>query len=148
MCSQELKPQASRKVEFTVLGQLVSMKNQRFPIFMGKKCPVCKRGYVMTLIKSFKAQAYKKSFLQQIHSPVLMFSETAKIKLTVHAWYKNKRSDLDCEQICDLLQEANIIHNDNQIVHKEYIRMPEDKINPRAKILVEYADEKFPEKMD
>lgn len=81
------------KVEFTILGECVSMKNSRELVHFGKK---------PALIKSAKAREYERTVGLQIpESARLML--TGRLRIEVHAFYASERPDLDCELLYDCL---------------------------------------------
>lgn len=116
--------------QFTVEGNLLSMKNSRRIV----RNP--KTGRVM-VIKSRQALEYEKSFLLQVPKRVRL-SFTDPVSLEVVVWYQSRRSDLDIELLKDLLQKADVIGNDRQIVHMRAWKLI-DRVRPRAFIVVHPA---------
>ena len=121
-------------VQFTVQGQLVSMKNSR--IWTGKRS-----------VKSARAQAYEEAFLWEVkqHKPDDA-PWTGPVAMHCDVWYDNVRSDLDVALIMDLLQDirywrkkgepvygAGFYGDDNQIVRLD-LEKHIDPENPRVTI--------------
>lgn len=122
--------------EGVILGVLPSMKNsrvigrisQRGRGRFGKKRPI--------LMKSVAARNYVESALPQI--PLFMRKNFDQdVALTVFVYYPNRRHDVDCELLCDVLQKAGVIKNDRQIRVKHFYGHLLDKINPRVEWKIE-----------
>ena len=142
------------KVAFTVLGQVVSLKNSFRVVTINK------RG---ALTKSTEAKAYERAFRMQI-PPSARQMLTGPVRVTIRAFYAWNGPDLDCALIMDLMQaeyrrvpgklraigggkfeEAEservlvargIYENDRQ-VREIHLYHGIDKANPRAEIEVE-----------
>lgn len=111
-------------IKFTVLGQPVSMKNQRVIVRS-------RRGVSM-LIKSPHALQYEGCFLMQIPSSCRQCLDFP-VSVTVTAYYASRRPDLDCELICDCLQKGGVLKNDRLIIEKHF-KKKIDRSNPRCEI--------------
>ena len=142
------------KVEFTILGQVVSLKNSFRVVTINKHG---------ALTKSTEAKAYERSARLQI-PPAARLMLTGPLKVTIHAYYAWNGPDLECELLMDLMQaeyrripgklraigggkfeegEAErvlvtrgVYENDRQVREKHLIHHI-DKVNPRAEITVE-----------
>lgn len=103
-------------ITLTVLGNLPRKSNNR--IFTGNR-----------MIRSKKALDFQEIFLSQI-------SEKYKLKIKIPCalvadiYYKNILSDLSDEELCDLLEIAEIIEDDVLIVEKHTLRLL-DRQKPR-----------------
>jgi Holliday junction resolvase RusA-like endonuclease len=106
----------------TVLGNLPSLKNRRRLIpGKGNRKPM--------IIRSSEALAYEQMFLMTVPKKMRnLYDGPVSVKVRVH--YQSRRSDLSTELLFDLLQKAEIIKNDNQIMHVESWKGL-DRDNPR-----------------
>ena len=98
-------------VTMTVDGMLPSLKNQR-------RIVTNRRTGKPISIKSQAAMEYENHFISKVPNKYKKNYE-GPVSLRVRVWYPSKRNDLDVEFLCDLLQKAEIIKNDRQIMHKE-----------------------------
>lgn len=142
------------KIAFTILGQVVSLKNS-FRVITIKG-----RG---SLTKSSDAKAYERSTRLQI-PPTARQMLTGPLRVTIRAFYTWNGPDLDCALLLDLMQaeyrripgklialgggkfeeaEADrvlvtkgVYENDRQ-VREIHLFHGIDKVNPRAEIEVE-----------
>lgn len=141
-------------VEFTILGEVASMKNSRELVFFGKK---------PALIKSAKAREYERSASLQIPTEARqMFA--GPVRATITIYYASQRPDLDEALLLDVLAtkykrargrlvriapgeyghapgervlvSKGIYINDRQVKEK-HIYWGIDKANPRAEIRIE-----------
>jgi Holliday junction resolvase RusA-like endonuclease len=126
---------------FTIFGEPCSGKNSREIVMpKGMERPL--------VIKSAKARNYVRDMHRQIPQHARQMF-TGPVRLTVTAYYKDERSDLDVELIRDCLQPVygpkingkreliwkGVILNDRQVKEQHaYHRI--DKKNPRAEIEV------------
>ena len=111
--------------QFTVYGQVYSMKNSKRELHV--------RGRFVKLTHP-KVTAFRRDFLAQ--APKAKEPLTGPLRTNVSVWYPSRRQDLDCALVYDLMQEAGLIENDRQIIEKhEYGHM--DAANPRVEILIE-----------
>ena len=141
-------------IKFTILGECVSMKNQRQLVHFGGK---------PALIKSQKAREYEKTASLQI-PPEARQMLTGPVRVTMRLWYSSNRPDLDEALVLDCLQARfkrtkgklvkigngeyvhaegervmvakGVIVNDRQI-HEKHIFWGLDKANPRCEVEVE-----------
>ncbi len=81
------------KIEFTILGECASMKNQRQLVSFGGK---------PALIKSAKARDYERSASLQI-PPAARQMLTGPVKVTMRLYYASERPDLDGALLLDIL---------------------------------------------
>ena len=142
------------KVEFTILGECVSMKNSRELVHFGKK---------PALIKSAKAREYERTVGLQIPESARQML-TGRLRISVHAFYATERPDLDCELLYDcmaakfkrhkgkliriapgeyqygqgerVLVQKGVYLNDRQLREKHAVHAI-DKVNPRCEIVIE-----------
>lgn len=113
----------------TITGELASKSNSRMLVTI--------RGRP-AFIKSKKARAYEKSFIEQSHN-VGTVPYTGKVRLTAVIYYATQRPDLDDTLLCDCIERAGIIKNDRQIREKHlYHRI--DRKNPRVEYLLSNID--------
>ena len=157
------------KVEFTIVGQVVSLKNNFRVIITGPKGK--QHG---DLKKSDEAKTYERAFRLQI-PPAARVMFTGPLKVTIHAYYSWNGPDLECELPMDLMQaeyrripgklraigvgkfeesEAErvlvtrgVYENDRQVREKHLIHHI-DKANPRAEITVETIEPQQPSMLD
>lgn len=134
----------------TISGQPFSKANSRQKTKDGR------------FIKSKKALAYCKSFLEQIiykHGMRLWrkfkIVEEAKggepplfeledknspfkglVVLACHVYYKTRKPDLDVSLVMDMLEKSGVIGNDRQIWEQHLYRYL-DPVNPRVEIILE-----------
>lgn len=81
------------KIQFTVLGQCMSMKNQREIVVINKR---------PALIKSKKAREYEADAFKQIPSAARQML-TGPVRVTLHMWYSSERPDLDPALLLDIM---------------------------------------------
>lgn len=133
-----LGPDAQRALwHGTILGNPESKANSRRIVLRRSK----KTGKTYPApIKSDAALSYVNSALWQLKmlKPKEPIGED--ICMTCHIWYADRRHDLDESLIMDVLQKAEIIHNDRQIREK-HIFGHTDKHRPRAVIVLHSATE-------
>lgn len=110
------------KISFTILGNLVSGKNNRQFVYVKGK---------PRFIVSKDATAYKKTFDNQC--PQIPQPMSRNIILYARIYYRSNRSDLCDTLLSDLLQSSGIITNDRYIVEKHLYKFI-DKQNPRVEI--------------
>lgn len=117
-------------VSFCVLGNLVSMKNN--------KIQSVKHGRAFSF-KNPAVAAYERDFRLQVPSECrgrLLGSLTVPLRAMITVFYRSRRSDLDCALVYDCLQSAGVIADDRYIIEKhEYAHV--DRENPRVEILIE-----------
>jgi Holliday junction resolvase RusA-like endonuclease len=117
-------------IQFTVLGQLVSMKN--------RKIQAVKHGRAFSF-KNPAVAAYERDFRLQVPSEcrgLLLGGLASPLRAIIAVFYRSRRSDLDCALVYDCLQNAGVIANDRYIIEKhEYAGV--DPHNPRVEISVE-----------
>lgn len=121
-------------IEFTILGELVSMKNsKRYVTVKGR----------MMAIKSAKAIAYEKMAVLQIpaHAKQMLDYD---LFIHVRCYYASERPDLDAELLYDILQaemkngeviRKGVYLNDRQLRVK-YAEHYIDKANPRVEVFI------------
>jgi Holliday junction resolvase RusA-like endonuclease len=117
--------------EAKIMGQPFSKANRR-------RAVAGKGGIGIRFIKSEEALNYEKVFRQQaafIRSTVPGLYE-GDVKVSIWIAYKSMVPDLDESLILDLLQ-GEAYKNDRQVVEKHIYRLPCNKRNPFARILVE-----------
>lgn len=142
------------KIEFTILGEVASMKNSRELVFFGKK---------PALIKSKKAREYERSAGLQIPAAARQML-TGPVRATMTIYYASQRPDLDEALLLDVLaakykrERGKLIRiapgqyaygkgervlvskgvyiNDRQVRSKR-IDWGLDPTNPRAEIVIE-----------
>lgn len=107
----------------TISGSLPSLKNQR-------RIVTNRRTGKPFSIKSQVAMTYETHFMSKINDKDKIGYD-GPVSVRVRIWYPTKKNDLDIEFLCDLLQRAEIIKNDRQIMHKEAWK-GKDKDNPRT----------------
>lgn len=123
-----------------ITGQLPNKSNGRRVMKFRRR-----GGRTMTRVaKAAKAVAWVADFITIAKLCNMLgsfaFPQITRLQLTVLVVPENMMRDLDCELLCDALEQAGIIHNDRAIWGKTYKRMPPDKINPRILFeLKEYA---------
>ena len=127
------------KVSGTILGVLPSMKNSRTLGRVRRKNAAFNFGqkaYRPIFIKSAAARQFVQDALRQIdwRQRVGLCSDVA---LTVYVYYPNRRHDVDCELLCDVLQKAGVVKNDRQIRVKHFDGVKLDKENPRVEWEIE-----------
>jgi Holliday junction resolvase RusA-like endonuclease len=141
------------KVEFTILGELCSMKNSR-QIVVIKGNP--------SVIKSSKARAYERTALLQIPSHARIQLQ-GPVRATLRVFYASERPDLDESLLLDILQSkyewvegryakqangsfvaerrkelvrAGVYLNDRQVREKHVFHFI-DRGNPRVEVEIE-----------
>jgi Holliday junction resolvase RusA-like endonuclease len=109
-------------IDFEILGEPASAKNQRRIVSVGGK---------PRIIKSKKALDYSKAFRGQC--PKLDYLIDCDVALRIDVWYASRRPDLACaDLIMDLLQDF-IYMNDRQV--KAVMSVWNlDRENPRCRI--------------
>ena len=111
-------------LEFWIQGEPASAKNQRRIVFVQKK---------PRIIKSAKALAYQKTFLEQC--PLLDQLLGGDLALSLDVFYASRRPDLAAmDLIMDLLQ-GQIYRNDRQVKASQSL-WNLDKENPRVRIRI------------
>jgi Holliday junction resolvase RusA-like endonuclease len=143
------------KIEFTILGEVASMKNSRELVTFPNGKPA--------LIKSEKAREYEKAASLQI-PPAARQMLTGPLRVTARLFYASERPDLDEALLLDLLAakykrlkgrlikvgEGNyaygeservlaskgVYENDRQVREKHVFHFI-DRVNPRAEIEIE-----------
>lgn len=103
----------------TMPGQLCSKSNSRRVVRQGSKIRV---------IKSEESLSYVDGFVRLFREQKAFEGD---VVLEVHAYYKDRRRDLDIALLQDALQKANVIKNDRQVVEIHAYRYI-DKKNPRT----------------
>ena len=93
--SRSLARAAVTIIAFTIIGELVSMKNSRQIVTMGGK---------PALIKSADAREYERTALLQIPA-VAKVQLTGPVRVTIRAFYASERKDLDCALLLDVLAD-------------------------------------------
>lgn len=101
-------------------GQLCSKSNGRMIVKFGKH---------PAIIKSAEARQYVKDFCAQMPKPQTPYEGA--VYFQVHAYYADRRRDLDIALIQDCLQEHGIIKNDRQVIKISATRAL-DKEKPRV----------------
>ena len=152
-------------VAFTIIGELVSMKNSRQIVTMGGK---------PALIKSADAREYERTALLQIPGAAKV-QLTGPVKITIHAYYASERKDLDCALLLDVLADRyekrkgklqktgageytygpgervlvqkGVVVNDRQF-REQHFYWAIDKANPRAEIEIETLTAQQPSLLD
>jgi len=68
-------------------------------------------------IKSPQARQWWNDALRQItgDKKLCWGRHSDPLRVTCHVWYRNKRPDLDCSIVLDLLQAAGVISNDRHV---------------------------------
>jgi Holliday junction resolvase RusA-like endonuclease len=160
---------AAVKLEFTILGEVASMKNSREIVLLGGK---------PALIKSQKAREYEKTASLQIPSEARQMLQ-GPVRVTMRLFYSSERPDLDGALLLDILAarykklkgklqkvadgqyaysegervlvSKGVYENDRQ-VRAMLLLHGIDKANPRAEIIVEpmtaqQAPLEFPEEI-
>jgi Holliday junction resolvase RusA-like endonuclease len=145
---------AAMKIEFTVLGEVASMKNSREIVLLGGK---------PALIKSQKAREYEKTASLQI-PPDARQMLTGPVRATLRLYYASERPDLDEALLLDILAakykrtkgkltkvadgeytygegervmvSKGVYENDRQ-VREKHVFHAIDHANPRAEIEIE-----------
>lgn len=114
-----------RPIALTILGQPVSMKNDYVIAFSRKQ-----NRYFLAPGK--KVKGYARDFSKQALclSPLI----ECEVSVTMRLFYASRRSDLNEDQILDLLQKR-VYRNDRQVWEK-HVYKAIDKANPRAEIIV------------
>ncbi len=140
------------RAAFRFDGELASKKNAKVPRF-GGRCPVCGQGRFLGLIeqpKVMKVQTELATSLVRQMTPLGSFgpedplypSESVEVKLTIDRTGKavelsvsricekpkknnGRRRDIQNELtlVCDALEQAGVIHNDNQVARIEVTRL-------------------------
>ena len=109
----------------TVPGQLGSKSNSR---------RIVPRGGRFAVIKSQDALDYVATFARFVPRPKAPFA--GPVRLTVRAFYKDNRRDLDTALLHDCLQNQGVILNDRQIKELHAYRLL-DRLNPRVEFELE-----------
>jgi len=125
-----------RGVKFTILGQLWSMKNRRFPI----RKRSLKTGKIRTImIPDAMARKFELDFITQVpaeYRNLKMGGLDTPLKATITVYYPSRRQDLDCALVYDLLQKSGVVANDRYIIeHHEFAEV--DAKNPRVEVTIE-----------
>ncbi len=108
-------------------GQLCSKSNSRQIVTINGR---------PAIIKNKEAREYVKTFVRLFFNPGIPFE--GNLRMTVTAYYQDRRRDLDIALLQDCLQEgsrtnpgARVIKNDRQIIEIHAFRKL-DKLNPRT----------------
>ena len=116
-------------IDFIILGEPASAKNQRRIVLYGDR---------PRLIKSKKALDYCDSFNSQC--PTLEAIIETDCVLRIDVWYKSRRPDLSCtDLIMDLLQ-GKIYKNDRQVKGQMSL-WNLDKKDPRCRVRVKTMEQ-------
>lgn len=133
-------------VAFTILGQLVSMKNRREQVTIHRGTDKQRMLWIM----SKDAKAYEASTLKQI-PPVARIRMEGPVKMTLRLYYRSEQSDMDEALLLDCLQDRwkrdklsgervliqpGVYRNDRQVRHRD-VQHFIDKANPRAEVAIE-----------
>lgn len=114
-------------MKFTLYGVLYQKGNSRLIVRN-------KRTGKPMVIKSAKALKTAADFVYQLqtqmnnHKPL-----SGLIRLNATIFYPNNRHDLDDSLLCDILQKAEVIENDRQIIIK-FLLKKIDKMSPRIEM--------------
>lgn len=113
-------------IQFTIYGQIYSMKNSKI---------LTSRWGKPHSIKNPKAIIFERDFALQL--PVdCKKNLTCDVAVTCYVWYPNHRQDLDVSIVHDLLQSCGVIQNDRQIIEQHNYKSY-DKESPRVVVIVE-----------
>ncbi len=117
-------------------GQLCSKSNSRQIVTINNR---------PAIIKNKEAREYVKTFVRLFFNPGIPFEGF--LRMTVTAYYQDRRRDLDIALLQDCLQEgsrtnpgARVIKNDRQIIEIHAFRRL-DKLNPRTVFSLEEIPE-------
>lgn len=131
-------------IEFTIRGQVYSLKNTRMiipvktikgrPVENGSKCPHCKRPLHMLTIPNEKAHDFEDQFRQQLPPGAQQHLESP-VRVDIEIFYPSNRQDVDEALVLDLMQKFRVIENDRQVVAK-YVEKRVDERNPRVHVKV------------
>ena len=104
-------------IQIWIFAYPPSMKNQRKIVHNPRT------GKPM-VIKSERARLWVETALQQITGDKKLGwgSLDDPLRATVHVWYLDRRPDLDCALVFDMLQEAGVISNDRYIYEKHLFK--------------------------
>jgi hypothetical protein len=130
------------RIEFTITGQLYSLKNNRMilpvapknPVAAGAKCPHCKKPLMMMTHLNSKASAFERAFRKQLPESAKQNWEMP-VGVTVTIYYPTNLQDADEAHVFDLMQAYGVIKNDRQVVSK-FVRKLIDPDNPRVHVVV------------
>lgn len=114
--------------QFDIDGQPPRKSNQRQLVTRG-------RGGKPMFIKSKAARDYVENFSEKVPEKFKKKWGSLKddLRVDIHVWYPDRRSDLSVELILDCLEKAEVIKNDRYIrEHHAYGHV--DKENPRISI--------------
>lgn len=115
-------------VHFVIRGQNYSMKNSKTLTWRGGR---------LRTIKHTKAQQFERDFFQQVPPECTNLSLSGPLRIVCTVFYPDRRQDLDCALIFDLLQKSGVIENDRDLVEQHLYR-DIDKDNPRVEIALEF----------
>ncbi len=114
--------------QFDIDGRPPRKSNQRQLVTRG-------RGGKPMFIKSKAAREYMSNFSEK--TPVKFKQKWGSLKddlrVDIHVWYPDRRSDLSIELILDCLEKAEVIKNDRYI-REQHVYGHVDKENPRISI--------------
>ena len=139
MEATSIDSESSGYAQFTIYGEPASKANSR-------RVVINSMSLKPMLIKSVKALNYWHAATLQLPR---MTPLTGPLRVTIHIWYANERSDLDESVLLDLMQNrytgkgkarrlcwTGIYDNDRQ-VRERHVYHGIDAENPRARVLVE-----------
>ena len=120
-------PDGFERIQFTVHGHLHSLKNSRNigRTHTGRLFPLKGRGL----------QEFEMAFAMQCPKSARQYL-TCDVLVTVDAYYPNRRHDLDCAVVYDLLQKCEVLKNDRQVKQKIETCFL-DRGDPRVEVTVE-----------
>jgi Holliday junction resolvase RusA-like endonuclease len=101
-------------IEFWLEGWPPSMKNCRRIVTN----PTTRKPMI---IKSDQAKMWMEYAALQIPAELRglnLGSADAPLSVTLHVWYENRRPDLDCAIVYDLLEQVGVISNDRHVYEK------------------------------
>jgi Holliday junction resolvase RusA-like endonuclease len=107
-----------------IFGVVYSMKNSK----------IARRGGFP--VKHPKCRKFEQDFMAQVPPSASKNALQGPLRAIVTAFYPDRRQDLSCEIVYDLLQKSGVIKNDSQVIEKHEFREI-DKKNPRVEITIE-----------
>lgn len=111
-------------VQFTIHGQLYSMKNSK----------IARRGGFP--VKHQKARQFEKDFALQVPPEYRNLRLQGPLRINVTVYYPSRRQDLDAALVFDCLQKSGVIANDRDLIEQHlYREVSKDK--PRVEISLE-----------
>lgn len=114
--------------QFDIEGRPPRKSNQRQLVTRG-------RGGKPMFIKSKEAREYVSNFSEKVPDKFKQKwgSLEDDLRVDIHVWYPDRRSDLSIELILDCLEKAEVIKNDRYI-REQHVYGYTDKENPRISV--------------